>query len=140
MNIFRSLKVIAVIIAVAVGLLTVQGVASARTTSPPPGPVFVCLGGSACTGGTTTIGGTKKVTVPKIPTKASTKKLTESQILAVADFVRQVLLFLKLVFKIYGETLPFYVAKALLCPTSPPSAELTCVQNSGFPQAPLTRT
>ena len=67
-----KVKIIAMIIAPAVWLLAVQGTALA--SSPPSPPTFVCLGGSVCTGGTTTIGtGSKKVTVPKLPTKASTR-------------------------------------------------------------------
>ena len=131
-----KVKIIAMIIAPAVWLLAVKGTALA--SSPPSPPTFVCLGGSVCTGGTTTIGtGSKKVTVPKLPTKASTQKLTETQILDLVDIFRQLLITVKTLFHIYGETLPFYVTKALLCPTSPTSAELRCFQNSGFPQAPV---
>ena len=101
-----------------------------------------CLGGSpgqACTGGSTSGGKPTKITVPKVPSELA-KTLSPAKLWAAVDFVGNMLKLIAITAQISGETLPSYFVKALTCSGLSGAHLLQCVQNTGFPQAPITKT
>ena len=120
------------------GHLLVTGIFTKKSLTPP----VYCLGGTpgqACTGGSTSGGKPKKITVPKVPSEPA-KTLSPAKLAAAADLVSNILKIIKIIVQIPGETLPAYFVKALACGGLTGAYLLQCVQNTGFPQAPITKT
>jgi hypothetical protein len=100
-----------------------------------------CLGGSpgqACTGGSTSGGKPTTITVPKVPSEPA-KTLSPAKLTAATELVRSILSIIAIIEHIPGETLPAYDVKALTCSGLSGADFLQCVQNTGFPQAPITK-
>ena len=100
-----------------------------------------CLGGSpgqACTGGSTSGGKPIKITVPKVPSELA-KTLSPAKLSAVVELVTVTLRIIAIIAQIPGEALSGYFAKSLTCSGLSGADLLQCVQNTGFPQAPITK-